>query len=67
MGGKEKWLNMYETRSEMIQNSVKEMGLGILAEKGYESPTITAVLTPDSVAVQRDLLSCFSILFNAFL
>lgn len=49
MGGKEKWLNMYKQRSEMIRNGVKEMGLGILAEKGYESPTITAVLTPNGV------------------
>lgn len=33
----------------MIRNGVKEMGLDILAEKGYESPTITAVLTPEGV------------------
>jgi len=49
MGGKEKWLNMYKQRSEMIRNGVKEMGLRTLAEKGYESPTITAVLTPEGV------------------
>jgi aspartate aminotransferase-like enzyme len=49
MGGKEKWFSMYNQRSEMIRNGVKEMGLGTLAEKGYESPTITAVLTPEGV------------------
>lgn len=49
MGGKEKWFDMYKQRSEMIRNGVKEMGLGTLAEKGYESPTITAVLTPDRI------------------
>jgi aspartate aminotransferase-like enzyme len=49
MGGKEKWFNMYKQRSEMIQKRITEMGLCTLAEKGYESPTITAVLTPDGV------------------
>ncbi len=49
MGGKDKWLNMYKKRSEMVRNGVKEMGLSTLAEKGYESPTITAVLTPTGV------------------
>lgn len=49
MGGKEKWLDMYKQRSEMIRNGVKEMGLKTLAEKGFESPTITAVLTPEGV------------------
>ena len=49
MGGKEKWLNVYKQRSEMIRNGVKELGLGPLAEKGYESPTITAVVTPEGV------------------
>jgi aspartate aminotransferase-like enzyme len=49
MGGKGKWLGMYKQRSEMIRHGVKEMGLGILAEKGYESPTISAVVTPTGV------------------
>ena len=49
MGGKGKWLEMYKKRSEMIRRGVKEMGLGILAEKGYESPTISAVVTPAGV------------------
>lgn len=47
MGGKEAWLDMYRKRSEMIREGVKEMGLGILAEPGYESPTITAVVVPE--------------------
>ena len=49
MGGKEKWLNIYKQRSEMIRNGVREMGLSTLAEKGYESPTIAAVVTPEGV------------------
>ncbi|USS41504.1 alanine--glyoxylate aminotransferase family protein [Thermococcus aggregans] len=49
MGGKEKWLDMYKKRSEMIRNGVREIGLEILAEPGYESPTITAVLTPEGI------------------
>lgn len=49
MGGKDKWLNVYKQRSEMIRNGIKEMGLSTLAEKGYESPTITAVVTPEGV------------------
>ncbi|WP_461866022.1 aminotransferase class V-fold PLP-dependent enzyme [Thermococcus sp.] len=49
MGGKYKWLDMYRKRSEMIREGVKEIGLNILAEPGYESPTITAVLTPKGV------------------
>jgi aspartate aminotransferase-like enzyme len=49
MGGKDKWLGMYKQRSEMIRKGVKDMGLGILAETGFESPTITAVETPEGV------------------
>ncbi|WP_456396009.1 pyridoxal-phosphate-dependent aminotransferase family protein [Thermococcus sp.] len=49
MGGKYKWLDMYRKRSEMIRSGVREMGLDILAEPGHESPTITAVLTPEGV------------------
>ena len=49
MGGKEEWLRMYQKRAEMIRNGVKEIGLEILAEQGYESPTITAVLTPEGI------------------
>ena len=33
----------------MIRNGVREMGLGILAEPGYESPTITAVVVPEGM------------------
>ncbi len=33
----------------MIWNGVAEMGLTTLTEKGYESPTITAVVTPEGV------------------
>ena len=49
MGGKEKWLDIYKQRSETIRHGVKEMGLNTLAEKGYESPTIAAVVTPEGV------------------
>lgn len=50
MGGKEKWLGMYKQRSEMIRKGVAGMGLGTLAEKGFESPTITAVETPEGIS-----------------
>ena len=49
MGGKEKWLEMYQKRSKMIHESLQEMGLRMLAEPGRESPTITAVLTPEGI------------------
>lgn len=49
MGGKEEWLKMYQKRAEIIRNGVREIGLEILAEPGYESPTITAVLTPEGI------------------
>ncbi len=49
MGGKKAWLDMYRKRSEMIREGVKEMGLEILAEPGYESPTITAVVVPEGM------------------
>lgn len=49
MGGKYEWLGMYKKRSEMIRSGVREMGLDILAEPGHESPTITAVLSPEGV------------------
>ena len=53
MGGKEKWLGMYKKRSEMIRNGVREIGLDTLAEPGYESPTITAVLTPEGIGGEQ--------------
>lgn len=49
MGGKEEWLKMYQKRAEMIRSGVREIGLEILAEPGYESPTITAILTPEGI------------------
>ncbi|MEA1994439.1 MAG: alanine--glyoxylate aminotransferase family protein [Euryarchaeota archaeon] len=49
MGGKKEWLEMYTKRSEMIRNGLNKMGLGVLAEEGYESPTISAVLTPEGI------------------
>ncbi len=49
MGGKKAWLDMYRKRSGMIREGVREMGLGILAEPGYESPTITAVVVPEGM------------------
>ncbi|AEH24843.1 alanine--glyoxylate aminotransferase family protein [Pyrococcus yayanosii] len=49
MGGKEEWLKMYQKRAEMIREGVREIGLSILAEPGYESPTITAVVTPEGI------------------
>ena len=49
MGGKEEWLEVYNKRSTMIRTGAKELGLGILAEEGYESPTITAILTPEGI------------------
>lgn len=49
MGGKKEWLGMYRKRSEMIREGVREIGLGVLAEPGYESPTITTVLAPEGV------------------
>lgn len=44
--GKYSWLNIYSNRAEKIRNSVKALGLKILAKKGYESPTITVVFAP---------------------
>ncbi len=49
MGGKEAWLEMYRKRSEMIREGVRDMGLEFLAEPGYESPTITAVVVPEGI------------------
>lgn len=49
MGGKKEWLGMYRKRSEMIREGVREIGLEILAEPGYESPTITAVVVPEGM------------------
>ena len=49
MGGKYEWLEMYKKRSEMIRKGVKDIGLSILAEPGYESPTITAVVVPEGI------------------
>jgi len=49
MGGKDKWLDMYRKRSEMIREGVRDMGLEFLAEPSYESPTITAVVVPEGI------------------
>jgi len=49
MGGKKAWLEMYRKRNETIRNGVIDMGLSVLAEPGYESPTITAVVVPEGM------------------
>ena len=49
MGGKQKWLKMYEKRAEKVRNGVKKLGLSILAKEGFESPTITCVKTPQGI------------------
>ena len=46
MGGKKNWLEMYNRRAERIRSGVREMGLRLLAEPGFESPTITAIYAP---------------------
>ncbi len=53
MGGKEKWYSMYERRARKIRSGVNTLGLNVLAEKGYESPTITAVFSPEGVKGTR--------------
>jgi aspartate aminotransferase-like enzyme len=50
MGGKNTLLDIYKKRSTMIRDGVRDIGLGILAEEGYESPTITAVHTPEGIS-----------------
>ncbi len=49
MGGKEKWLAMYDRRARRIREGVKNLGLRLLAEPGYESPTITPVFAPEGI------------------
>lgn len=46
---KERWLEMYRRRAEKIREGVRDLGLKILAKEGFESPTITVVLTPEGV------------------
>jgi len=50
MGGKQKWLEMYERRARRIREGVKSLGLKLLAEPGYESPTITPVFAPERIS-----------------
>ncbi len=47
--GKHKWFEIYSRRAEKIRNGVLNIGLDILAERGFESPTITAVLSPKGI------------------
>lgn len=47
--GKENWFEMYRRRAEKIRNGVKDLGLKLLAKPGYESPTITCILTPEGI------------------
>lgn len=49
MGGKRKWLRMYERRAEMIRKGVTEIGLELFARPGYYSPTITVVKSPPGI------------------
>jgi len=50
MGGKERWLKMYEERAERIRRGVVELGLELFARPGYYSPTITVVKTPPGIS-----------------
>jgi aspartate aminotransferase-like enzyme len=43
MGGKEAHFGLYQQRSEMIRDGVKELGFTLFPEEGYESPTVTCV------------------------
>jgi len=47
--GKYNWLKMYKERAERVREGVREIGLKIFAEPGFESPTITTVLSPEDV------------------
>jgi len=48
-GGKRGWLEMYEKRAKTIREGVKRLGLELVARKGYESPSITAVRAPEGI------------------
>lgn len=47
--GRDNWFRMYSDRAGLIRRRIYELGLDIVARRGYESPTITAVYTPDGV------------------
>ena len=47
--GKDNWFKMYRTRAEKIRRIVRDLGLRLVAREGFESPTITAVYTPEGI------------------
>jgi aspartate aminotransferase-like enzyme len=49
MGGKSAWLSMYSERAKMVRDGVTRLGLELFARRGYESPTITSVKSPEGI------------------
>lgn len=47
--GRGKWFGMYGERARLIRERIYDLGLSIVAREGFESPTITAVYTPEGI------------------
>jgi aspartate aminotransferase-like enzyme len=46
-GGKRKYFELYSKRSNIIREGLKELGLNLFPNKGFESPTISCVNAPE--------------------
>lgn len=47
--GKEKHFERYEERNSRIKDGVRELGLSLFPEEGYESPTVSCVNAPEDM------------------
>ena len=48
-GGKHRYFDLYRRRSETIRSGVEAMGLNLFPRRGYESPTVSCVRSPEGV------------------
>ena len=49
LGGKEKFFEVHRKRNRIIRNEIQKQGLSIFPKKGYESPTLSCINTPNNV------------------
>jgi len=52
-GGKRWFFNLYDKRNEKIVKGVNELDLSLFPQKGFESPTINCIKTPEGVEGTR--------------
>ncbi len=49
LGGKDWYFDLYETRNAKIRKGIEELGLATFPRRGFESPTVSCINSPEGV------------------